>query len=183
MVRRIASARKLPTKNPKGGLTAARREEFHRKQGSYLKPGVKKSPNEMSPDEMKRKGSWASRFYGRAKLPALKYKNGKPTRFALTAAAWGEPVPKSEAAARRIADKGHKLLERYHRGQALAFCGRCAISFWFSATSSITTAPPSTDSTRRRRRVDERDAARADARLVPQDTHCVLLVCDAALSR
>lgn len=69
----------------------------------------------MSPEEMKRKGSWAVRFYGREKLSPLETKDGKPTRFALTAAAWGEPVPKTEAAARRIASRGHKLLERYQR--------------------------------------------------------------------
>jgi len=39
----------------------------------------------------------------------------KPTRFALTAAAWGEPVPRTPAAARRIAAKGRRLLERYRR--------------------------------------------------------------------
>jgi uncharacterized protein DUF6321 len=64
---------------------------------------------------MKRRGSWAARFYGRKKLPALKDNNGKPTRFALTAAAWGEPIPKTETAARKIAAKGRKLLERYRR--------------------------------------------------------------------
>jgi hypothetical protein len=48
-------------------------------------------------------------------LPPLRNAKGEPTRFALTAAAWGEPVPKTEAAARRIAAKGHKLLERYRR--------------------------------------------------------------------
>ena len=73
---------------------------------------------DMSPEEMRRKGSWAVRFYGRAgTLPALKDKNGQPTRFALTAAAWGEPVPKTAAAARKIAAKGRRLLERY-KGQA-----------------------------------------------------------------
>jgi Domain of unknown function (DUF6321) len=107
-----------PTKDPKGGLTAAGRREFARKEGAQLKPGVKKPVNKMTPEEMKRKGSWAARFYGRKKLPALKDKNGKPTRFALTAAAWGEPVPKTEAAARKIAAKGRKLLERYQRLQA-----------------------------------------------------------------
>jgi Domain of unknown function (DUF6321) len=96
-------------------LTAAGRKEFARKQGAHLKPGVKKPISKMSPEEMRRKGSWAARFYGRDKLPALKDKHGKPTRFALTAAAWGEPVPKTEAAARKIAAKGRKLLERYHR--------------------------------------------------------------------
>jgi hypothetical protein len=69
----------------------------------------------MSPDEMRRKGSWALRFYGRDPLPALVDRHGRPTRFALSAHAWGEPVPKSEAAARRIARKGQRLLARYQR--------------------------------------------------------------------
>ena len=65
----------------------------------------------MTPEEMRRKGSWAVRFYGRSgRLPPL-VKNGEPTRFALTAAAWGEPVPKTIAAARKIAEKGRKLLD------------------------------------------------------------------------
>ena len=98
------------TKDPKGGLTAAGRKAFEKKDGSHLKPGVKKSQREMTPEEMKRKGSWATRFYGRHPLPPL-VKNGKPTRLALTAAAWGEPVPKTEAAARKIAAKGRRLLE------------------------------------------------------------------------
>ena len=64
--------------------------------------------------DMRRKGSWAVRFYGRAgRLPPLTDKAGKPTRFALTAAAWGELVPKTVAAARKIAAKGHRRLERY----------------------------------------------------------------------
>ena len=104
-------ATKLKTKDPRGGLTAAGRKEFWRKEGAHLKPGVKKSEREMTPEEMKRKGSWAARFYGRSgSLPPLRDKHGKPTRFALTAAAWGEPVPKTSAAARKIADKGRRLL-------------------------------------------------------------------------
>ena len=70
----------------------------------------------MSPEDMRRKGSWAVRFYGRkGKLPPLKDKQGNPTRFALTAAAWGERVPKTVSAARKIAAKGRKLLERYRQ--------------------------------------------------------------------
>jgi hypothetical protein len=103
------------TKDPKGGLTAAGRKEFEQKEGAHLKPGVKKFEAEMSPEEMKRKGSWAARFYGRESLPPLKKKDGSPTRFALSAAAWGEPVPKTEAAARKIAAKGKKLLEKYRK--------------------------------------------------------------------
>lgn len=100
------------TKDPKGGLTAAGRKAFAARDGSHLLPGVKKRVGEMSTAEMKRKGSWAARFYGRSKLPALVDEHGKPTRFALTAAAWGEPVPRTEGAARRIAAKGRALLAR-----------------------------------------------------------------------
>ena len=44
-------------------------------------------------------------------------KDGEPTRLALSAHAWGEPVPKTEAAAKRLAAKGRKLLEQYHTEQ------------------------------------------------------------------
>lgn len=100
------------TKDPRGGLTAAGRKKFARSEGAHLKPGVKKAASEMSPAEMRRKGSWAARFYGRSELPPLVDAHGKPTRFALTAHAWGEPVPKTPAAARKIAAKGKRLLER-----------------------------------------------------------------------
>lgn len=71
----------------------------------------------MTPQEMRRKGSWAVRFYGRkGPLPPLQ-KAGKPTRYALTAAAWGEPVPTTVAAAKRIAAKGRKLLAAYAKDQ------------------------------------------------------------------
>lgn len=103
-------------KDPRGGLTAAGRAEFRRKEGAHLRPGVKKKTADMTPQELRRKGSWAVRFYGRhSPLPPLKDKHGKPTRFALTAAAWGEPVPNTVAAARKIADKGRRLLARYER--------------------------------------------------------------------
>lgn len=105
-------------KDPKGGLTAAGRAAFKRRDGANLKPGVKKSISEMTPQEMRRKGSWAVRFYGREKLPALEDKHGRPTRFALSAAAWGEPIPKTAAAARRIAAKGRRLLARYEHSKA-----------------------------------------------------------------
>jgi hypothetical protein len=107
-------------KDPKGGLTAAGRKAFARKQGSHLKPGVTKKESEMTPQEMRRKGSWATRFYGRAKLPPLVDAEGRPTRHALSAHAWGEPVPKTAAAARRIAEKGHRLLARYQKLKARA---------------------------------------------------------------
>lgn len=110
------TAKKSATKNPKGGLTRAGRAKFRRETGARLKPSVKKPVREMTPEEMRRKGSWAVRFYGRAgRLPPLKGEDGKPTRFALTAAAWGEPVPAKVSSARRIAEKGRRLLERAKR--------------------------------------------------------------------
>lgn len=110
--KRSAKARE---KDPHGGLTAAGRKAFAKKDGSHLKPGVRKRASEMTPAEMRRKGSWAVRFYGRARLPPLVDRDGKPTRHALSAHAWGEPVPKTVAAARRIAAKGERLLARYRR--------------------------------------------------------------------
>lgn len=102
------------TRNPAGGLTAAGRKTLLHKEGARLKPGVRKRIADMTPDEMRRKGSWAVRFYGRAgNLPPLKDAKGRPTRFALTAHAWGEPVPTTPTAARRIAEKGRRLLQRY----------------------------------------------------------------------
>jgi Domain of unknown function (DUF6321) len=120
-----ATAKKSPRKrkakprekDPKGGLTAAGRQAFARKDGSHLKPGVMKKESDMTPQDMRRKGSWAVRFYGRAKLPPLVDRQGRPTRHALSAHAWGEPVPKTVAAARRIAAKGERLLARYRRSK------------------------------------------------------------------
>ena len=107
-------------KGSRGGLTAAGRKVYARKQGAHLKPGVTKSDAEMTPQDMRRKGSWAVRFYGRKKLPPLVDAKGRPTRHALSAHAWGEPVPKTVAAARRIAAKGERLLARYRRIKASA---------------------------------------------------------------
>lgn len=102
-------------KDPQGGLTAAGRKAFADRDGSHLKPGVTKAASEMTPQEMRRKGSWAMRFYGRKTMPPLVDDKGQPTRHALSAHAWGEPVPKTVAAARRIAAKGERLLAHYHR--------------------------------------------------------------------
>jgi hypothetical protein len=114
----MTTKRKPRTKDPHGGLTAAGREALRRNEGAHLKPGVKKPMRDMTPTEMRRKGSWAVRFYGRSSLPPLVDEAGRPTRFALSAAAWGEPVPKTTAAARRIAAKGRRLLAEYERGKS-----------------------------------------------------------------
>ena len=108
------SSNKSQKEDPKGGLTVAGRT-FAREEGAHLKPGVTKKASEMTPQDMRRKGSWAVRFYGRKKLPPLLDRNGRPTRHALSAHAWGEPVPHTVAAARRIAAKGERLLARYRR--------------------------------------------------------------------
>lgn len=114
-----AAAKKAGAKplkrDPAGGLTAAGRAEFARTQGAHLRPGVTKSAGEMTPEDMKRKGSWAVRFYGRDPLPPLVDAQGRPTRLALSAHAWGEKVPTTEAQARRIAETGRKLLARYQK--------------------------------------------------------------------
>ena len=109
---RKSASRRDPLHDPRGGLTAAGREHFRRSEGAHLRPGVKKRESEMTAEEMRRKGSWAARFYGRETLPPLVDADGRPRRFALSAAAWGEPVPRTEAAARRIAARGRRLLER-----------------------------------------------------------------------
>ena len=102
-------------KDPRGGLTAAGRKAFAKKEGAHLRPGVTKNVSEMTPSDMRRKGSWAVRFYGRKKMPPLVDADGKPTRHALSAHAWGEPVPRTVAAARKIAARGERLLARYRR--------------------------------------------------------------------
>lgn len=105
------------TRNPEGGLTAAGRAEYARTEGAHLKPGVTTPEARMTSDEMRRKGSWATRFHCGDTLPALTDARGQPTRFALSAHAWGEKVPTTEAEARRIAERGRALLERYRRSK------------------------------------------------------------------
>ena len=101
-------------KNPKGGLTAAGRKYFAEKEGAHLKPGVKGAAN--TPEKMKRKGSFLRRHYAHPAGPTTK--DGKPTRLALAAHAWGEPVPKSAAAVRKLAAKGKTLLKKYKKAKA-----------------------------------------------------------------
>ena len=43
----------------------------------------------------------------------MKNEKGEPTRLALSANAWGEPVPQSREAAIKLAAKGRSLLKRY----------------------------------------------------------------------
>ena len=98
-------------RDPKGGLTAAGRRHFKRTEGANLKPGVKGPAD--TPEKMRRKGSFLSRFYGRSDVPPLTKPNGEPTRYALAARAWGENAPTSMEAVRALAAKGRTLLKRY----------------------------------------------------------------------
>lgn len=101
-------------KDPKGGLTAAGRAYFKRKEGANLKPGVKGPAN--TPEKMRRKGSFLTRFFTNPSGP-MKDEKGRATRLALSAAAWGEPVPQDMEDARKLAAKGRRLLERYKNVQ------------------------------------------------------------------
>jgi hypothetical protein len=43
----------------------------------------------------------------------MKDEKGRPTRLALSATAWGEPVPDTLEEAAKLAAKGRALLEKY----------------------------------------------------------------------
>lgn len=107
-------AAKRPLRDPKGGLTAAGRAHFKRTEGANLKPGVKGRAN--TPEKLRRKGSFLTRFFTNPSGP-MKDDKGRPTRLALSAAAWGEPVPQNAQDAAALAAKGRRLLERYENAK------------------------------------------------------------------
>jgi hypothetical protein len=104
------SSKSAKLKDPKGGLTAAGRKHFKRTQGANLKPGVKGAAD--TPEKMRRKGSFLTRFFTNPSGTMVDEK-GRATRLALSAAAWGERVPKNAEDAAALAAKGRRLLERY----------------------------------------------------------------------
>ena len=106
------SAEKKPLKDPKGGLTDAGRAHFKETEGANLKPGVKGPAD--TPEKQKRKGSFLRRHFANPQAGPLTDDKGEPTRHALSAAAWGEPVPKTDADVKKLATKGSELLEKYH---------------------------------------------------------------------
>ena len=61
---------------------------------------------------MRRKGSFLTRFFTNPSGPMKDEKN-EPTRLALSAAAWGEPVPETVEDAAKLAAKGRSLLAKY----------------------------------------------------------------------
>ena len=93
-------------KDPKGGLTAAGRKAYNDATGGNLRPGVKGVAE--TPEKKQRKGSFLTRHFTTPPGPVVK--DGQPTRQALQAAAWGEPVPRSDADEKKLAAKGRKLL-------------------------------------------------------------------------
>ena len=102
-------------RDPRGGLTAAGRAHFKTTEGANLKPGVRGAAD--TPEKKRRKGSFLTRFYTNPSGPMVK-PNGNPTRLALAANAWGEPVPKNRSDAAVLANKGRGLLAAYKAGQA-----------------------------------------------------------------
>ena len=111
---------KQPLKDPKGGLTAAGRAHFKKTEGANLKPGVKGPAD--TPEKQARKGSFLRRHFANPNAGPLTNAKGEPTRHALSAHAWGEPVPKTEAAVKKLAKKGTELLDkaRAAKGKAKA---------------------------------------------------------------
>jgi len=109
------TAKRPALKDPKGGLTAAGRADFHLKDGSNLKPGVKGAAN--TPEKKRRKGSFLARTFTHPRGP-MQDEKGDATRLALSAHAWGEPVPKNVPAAKKLAQKGKQLLEQYRETKA-----------------------------------------------------------------
>lgn len=109
------TSKKTALKDPQGGLTAAGRKAFKKKEGANLKPGVTGAAD--TPEKMRRKGSFLRRHFANPRGP-MKDEKGEPTRLALSAHAWGEPVPKNMADAKKLAAKGAKLLEQYEKSKA-----------------------------------------------------------------
>jgi len=105
---------KKKLRDPKGGLTAAGRAHFKKTEGANLKPGVKGAAD--TPEKMRRKGSFLTRFFTNPSGP-MKDEKGRPTRLALSAAAWGEPVPQNAGDAAALAAKGRRMLERYENAK------------------------------------------------------------------
>ena len=109
----VATRASMPKegRDPRGGLTAKGRAYFAEKEGSHLRPGVQGPAD--TPEKMVRKGSFLRRHFAHPRGP-MKNEEGEPTRLALSAHAWGEPVPQTMGDAEKLADEGHQLLERYH---------------------------------------------------------------------
>jgi hypothetical protein len=131
----MAATTRSRLKDPAGGLTAAGRRHFKKTEGANLKPGVKLVK---SPEDMKRKGAFLRRHYAKKAISPLKDEQGKPTRYALQAHAWGERVPKTRADVKKLARKGSNLVQQYHEQQEAPAGSRSTTSASTSETSGRT---------------------------------------------
>ena len=115
----MPSSKSMPRegRDPRGGLTAIGREYYAKKNGARLKPGVKGPAD--TPEKMRRKGSFLARMFTNPRGPMVDVR-GRPTRLALSAHAWGEPVPNTMAEAHALAAEGRRLLERYKSLRAIS---------------------------------------------------------------
>jgi len=68
-------------------------------------------------DALLSKGLFLRRMFARPR-GALTDRLGNPTPLALSVKAWSEPVPRTEVEARRLAEKGTQVLQRYHAEKA-----------------------------------------------------------------
>jgi hypothetical protein len=74
-----------------------------------------RSPADLEP--LLRKGQFLRRMFARPRGPLVD-ESGNPTSLALSVRRWGEAVPKTAADARRLGEKGRKILEQYHVAKA-----------------------------------------------------------------
>ncbi len=111
------ATRRKPLKDPAGGLTAAGRTRYAKTEGAHLRPGVTGPAD--TPQKKVRKGSFLRRHFANPRGRMID-EQGEPTRLALSAHAWGEPVPHSPAEAGKLAAKGKQLLAEYHADQDAA---------------------------------------------------------------
>ncbi len=109
VAKRVPRSMPAEGKDPRGGLTDVGREFYRLTQGANLKPGVKGPAD--TPEKMRRKGSFLTRMFTNPSGPMMR--NGKPTRLAVCAQAWGEPIPKTVEEAYLLAAEGRRLLEQY----------------------------------------------------------------------
>ena len=96
------------------GKPPSKRASSLPKEGRDPKGGVKGVPN--TPEKKQRKGSFLTRHFTTPPGPVVK--DGQPTRQALQAAAWGEPIPKTEADEKKLASKGRQLLQEAKAAKA-----------------------------------------------------------------
>ena len=102
-------------KNEEGGMNKKGVEQFNKENpGSKLQTGVKWNGKGDGPSRERqlRWANWATRFYTNPKGP-LKDDNGKPTRLALMATAWGVKPPSTVAQAKAIAARGRAVQAKW----------------------------------------------------------------------